>query len=356
MELAELRAEAVRNLQAFRIQPARGINVVFGDNGAGKTSLLEAVHFLARAKSFRTGRSDKLIGSGSERCWVFGVGGRDGEASRFGVERERGRTRVRRDGQDVHNLSEWAAHWPVEVVNSEAQRFVVDGPATRRSFLNWGVFHVEHDYGGYWQRFRRTLEQCNAALRAGDIRQAIAWESGLAASGEALDQRRAAFVERLEALAEPLFNAWLPEHEVTVRYRRGWRTGTPLLEALRDGREAASRLGHVLQGPQRADLQILSAGEEAQYRLSRGQQKVAVVALSLAKARLIAEAAGTRPLLLVDDLPAELDSRRRSQVLHALEVSQAQVFVTAIERETMSALDAEPVWFHVEHGRVDTVI
>ncbi|MBA1146641.1 DNA replication/repair protein RecF [Ectothiorhodospiraceae bacterium WFHF3C12] len=356
MELVELRAEAFRNLQAFRIKPGAGINVVFGENGAGKTSLLEAVHFLARAKSFRTAKGDKLIALGADRCWVFGVGGAEQAASRFGVERERGRTRVRRDGQDVHSLSEWAAHWPVEVVNSEAQRFVVDGPATRRSFLNWGVFHVEHDYGDHWQRFRRALEQCNAALRNGDARQAAAWEAGVAEAGEALDVRRAAFAQRLAAIAQPLFDAWLPDHQVTVRYRRGWRAEFALHDALAEGREAALRLGHVLHGPQRADLQLLSDGEDAQHRLSRGQQKIAVVALSLGKAKLIAEAAGMRPLLLVDDLPAELDARRRAQVLNALEAADAQVFVTCIEKETMSALEREPQWFHVEHGRVDSVI
>lgn len=356
MELTELRGEAFRNLQPFRIEPVPGVNVVYGANGAGKTSVLEAVYFLARAKSFRTAKVDKLIAESRERCWVFGVGGRAREAARFGVERERGRTRVRRNGENVHSLSEWASSWPVEVVNSEAQRFVVDGPAARRSFLNWGVFHVEQDYGWYWQRFRRALEQCNAALRVGDARQATAWESGLAEAGEALDVRRGKFAERVTALAQPLFEAWLPEHAVTVRYRRGWRSEASLLELLSEGREVALRQGHVLHGPQRGDLQLLSAGEDAQYRLSRGQQKIAVVALSLAKAQLIAEAAGTRPLLLVDDLPAELDAQRRGEVLNALETADAQVFVTCIERETMAALTREPGWFHVEHGRLDSVI
>lgn len=356
MELTELRGEGFRNLQPFTIQPVPGVNVVYGANGAGKTSLLEAVHFLARAKSFRTAKADKLIADGESRCWVFGTGGRSGEHARFGVERVTGRTRVRRNGEDVHSLSEWAASWPVEVVNSEAQRFVVDGPAIRRSFLNWGVFHVEHDYGWHWQRFRRALEQCNAALRVGDARQAGAWESGLAEAGEALDSRRAEFVERLSEKAQPLLDEWLGAHAVSVRYRRGWRAGSELLALLREGREAALRQGHVLLGPQRADLQLLSGGEDAQYRLSRGQQKIAVVALSLAKARLIAEAAGTRPLLLVDDLPAELDARRRAEVLQALERADAQVFVTCIERETMAALTDEPGWFHVEHGRLDSVI
>lgn len=356
MQLTELRGEAFRNLQPFRIEPAGGVNVVYGANGAGKTSLLEAVHFLARAKSFRTAKSDKVIATDAARCWVFGVGGRAGESARFGVERERGRTRVRRNGENIQSLSEWAAHWPVEVVNSEAQRFVVDGPAIRRSFLNWGVFHVEHDYGWYWQRFRRALEQCNAALRSGDSRQAQAWEGGLAELGEALDVRRAAFAGSLVRIAQPLLDAWLPEHGVTIRYRRGWRSDGALLDLVREGRETALKMGHVLHGPQRADLQLLSEGEDAQFRLSRGQQKMAVVALSLAKAQLIAEAVGTRPLLLVDDLPAELDAQRRAEVVRALEQARAQVFVTCIEQETVAALTQEPAWFHVEHGRLQSVI
>jgi DNA replication and repair protein RecF len=221
----------------------------------------------------------------------------------------------------------------------------------RRRFLNRGVFHVEQDYGGHWQRFRRALEQCNAALRAGDLRQAASWESGVASAGEAIDTRRRAFSERLSDLVQPLFNRWLPDHDVAIRYRRGWREDASLAELLAESREGAARLGHVLHGPQRADLQLTSHGEDAQHRLSRGQQKIAVMALSLGKARLIAEAAGTSPLLLVDDLPAELDGRRRAEVLTALEEARAQVFVTCIERDTMTALSTEPVWFHVEHVR-----
>jgi len=356
MELQELRGEGFRNLSVFSLNPGSGINVIYGDNGAGKTSVLEAVYFLARAKSFRAPRSEKVIQRGAPRCWVFGRGERGSVAHRFGVQREPGRTRVRLNGEDVRSLSEWAAFWPVEVINSEAQRFVVDGPAVRRSFLNWGVFHVEHQYGYHWQRFRRALQQCNGALRSGDPRLAASWEGPVADAAEALDRGREAFSARLEQAVVGYFARWLPEHDVSIRYRRGWRRDGSLLELFRQSRDQAIRMGHLLQGPQRADLQLLSGGEEAQHRLSRGQQKVAVMALTLAKAQLIAEASGTEPILLVDDLPAELDEVRRKDVLGALEQVDAQVFVTCIEPQTIVGLDGTPTWFHVEHGRLATMV
>lgn len=356
MSLTGLAVRNFRNLRCVDLEPAR-INVIHGDNAAGKTSLLEAVHFLARARSFRSSRPEQLVRRGADGLLVRGeVALREGGSVRAGIARQERRTRVRINGEEVRSLSRLAFYFPVEVINSESQRLLLDGPAVRRSFLNWGMFHVEHGYQDAWQRYDRALRQRNAALRARDRRLAAAWEAELAQSGELIGDARERFINELGLSTGELFQAWLPEEAVELRHRPGWDRAKGLAAGLAEGRDRDLELGYTVQGPQRADLVVRSQGVEAQHRLSRGQQKVAVMALILALARLQAEHAPTAPILLVDDLPAELDAGRRAEVMAALEASGSQCFITCIDPAQVPVSLPDRRLFHVEHGSYHEVI
>lgn len=357
MSLSQLWVENFRNLQTVELTPAAGINVIFGDNAAGKTSLLEAIHFLGRARSFRTTKREQLIRRGAEALLVRAtVTDQLGIAARVGVQRSADVTRVRIDGEDVRSLSTLARWFPVQVINAESQRLLQDGPKVRRSFVNWSVFHVEQDYYGHWRRYERALKQRNAALRLGDARMARALEPELVLAGEAITQLRRSFVDRLWAAAQPLLERWLPEEELSVAYRPGWAGERSLAEAFEEGRTRELESGHSLYGPQRADVMVRSAGMEAQHRLSRGQQKLLSIALLLADAALLKDQGRQREILLIDDLPAELDLNRREQVLEVLQQVEAQAFVTCTDRDAIPLRAGQAKWFHVEHGVYHEVI
>ena len=339
------------------MQPATGVNVFFGENAAGKTSILEAIHVLARARTFRGGRPEQVIRMGADFFRVTGKVSDDGLGEVFlGVERRRESIRVRAGGQDLRSLSELAQYIPIQVINTESQRLLLDGPKVRRSFLNWSLFHVEHRYRELWRRYDRALRQRNAALRLQDNRLARSWEPELVESGSAVGELRAKFVSTLEGAVKPILEQWLPEVEFEIRYRSGWAAGLTLAEALdaQRGREFAT--GHTLSGPHRADFSVRSNGAEAQNYLSRGQQKSLVVGLLLAQVELLAVGGSRCPLLLIDDLPAELDEEHRVQVLNRVQEARAQVFVTAIERTFVPVTTTDVRWFHVEHGDCREVI
>ncbi|MDN3516620.1 DNA replication/repair protein RecF [Aquisalimonas lutea] len=354
MAIARMSLSGVRNLRDAAAEFDDDCNVITGANGAGKTSVLEAIHILARARSFRSSRLDRVRRDGTAPLMVTGEAEDGVRIHRLGVGRDGDRTRVRIDGEDAGNLSALARLLPVQVINTESQRLLLDGPDVRRSFINWTVFHVEPEYHEAWQRYQRALKQRNAALRSEQARLAVALEPELVAAGEKLDRLRRRIVEALEPPALAYMRSWLDCPLPELRFRSGWAQDEALESVLKRQRETDLSMGYTLSGPHRADLQVRCGGMEARYRLSRGQQKVVVIALLLAQAELIAGQAGPRPVLLVDDLPAELDPDHRSAVVTAIRATGGQCFLTAIESDALPVTSCSS--FHVEQGTLRKVI
>lgn len=349
--LVQLDWQAFRHLKTGTIQPGPHFNVIHGRNAAGKTSLLEAIHFLARAKSFLTHRSAQLIHRQANQVTVTGRIHVAGTNHRLGIQHGEGETRVRMDGQDIHALSESAWLLPIQVINTEAQRLLTDSPEGRRAFLNWGVFHVEPSYRTLWKRYQKALKQRNAALRTGDSKLAAAWEPEMAAAGAHVHERRADFLQIVLTAAIDIAGQWLPSVDLNWRYRPGWPTDSSLSDVLASAREREFAQGFSLYGPHRADFKLIADGIEAEKILSRGQQKLLVAALRLALIDYWGHHDMPRPVILVDDLPAELDERHRFDLVQRLAGITAQVFVTAIEAEQLPDVSSA-TWFHVEQGQV----
>jgi DNA replication and repair protein RecF len=356
MILRRLKLSNVRNLRAVEIEPCGSLNVLYGANASGKTSLLEAIHILGRARSFRGGRIEGAVGHGAGRLTVFGE--LEGEQGRMAVGVERGpELRVRVGGRDVATVGELAACLPLLVINPDSHRLLEEGPRYRRQFLDWGVFHVEQGFFATWARFQRALRQRNAALRSSAPATAAAWDAELTASAEQIDAWRAQYLGRLQPLLPAYVTPLSGLEALQLDYLRGWPAGEPYAEALRRSATRDAGLGYTHYGPHRADVVIRVGEVPAQEWVSRGQQKALVTALRLAQAALLREWRGERCLLLVDDLAAELDPTNRERLLRLLQGLGGQVFLTAIERGAVAAEWWAPrKLFHVEHGQVREVV
>lgn len=343
--------QGFRHLASASLNFSPYLNVIYGDNAAGKSSLLEAIYFLARAKSFLTPRLQRVITSGGKEIVVSGRVQTASGRHQLGVSFTEGKTRVRLNGEDVRSLSEFAGLIPVQVLNTEAQRLLTEGPTERRSFLNWGVFHVEPAYREVWRRYQRGLRQRNAALRLGNELVAKAWETELSQAGEAVTAVRTQFLDTLMAEWATLLNEWMPNLTFDWRYRTGWLQGESLSDALQRGRGVELKQGFTLYGPHRADLVLVVDDQPVSQRLSRGQQKIVVIALRLALLTLWRHHSASRPILLLDDLAAELDAHHRGLVMDLVRGMDVQTFITTIEAERVPVSD-QAQWFHVEQGRI----
>lgn len=349
--LQQVRIEGFRHLKTSALSFSPDINVIWGRNAAGKSSLLEALYFLARAKSFLTHRLQRVVAANSNSVLVTGRIHDSQGLHRLGVQFKDGKTRVRLNGEDVVSLSDFARLLPIQVLNTEAQRLLTDGPSERRRFLNWGVFHVEPQYRELWWRYQRGLKQRNAALRIGNTALAAAWEEELAVSGEAVSAARERFLQGLMQGWQTTLQAWIPGLAWGWRYRTGWPQGTTLLGTYQKNRVTEVTQGFTLYGPHRSDLVLTVGDYPVAQRLSRGQQKIAVVALRVALLSLWQQNAMSRPILLLDDLAAELDAHHRGLVMERLRALAVQTFVTTIEPDRIP-LTESAWWFHVEQGGI----
>jgi len=345
----ELRLSDFRNFDQAILRPGPALNILSGPNASGKTAVLEAIHLLCRGRSFRTSRVRELIRHGHTRlqalAWLRAPGGR---RVALGVERDTTQTRLRYDGNPVRNLSDHARHLPLVLITPDSHDFINGGPQQRRRWLDWALFHVEPDYIACWQACFQALRQRNALLRRQAPASGLAsWEETLARQTECLDRLRQRFVTRLsrefdQVVTELLGSGgnlgYLPGRDDSVDYR----------QLLADGRERDRESGFTRAGPHRSDLVLRFRDRQARSILSRGQAKLFIAGIMLAWARLLGQD-GDHPLLLVDDLPAELDEAARQRFLRILAETGAQTFVTAIDPGLLSLEHWPAVTrFHVE--------
>ncbi len=367
MHLTRLEVTAVRRLTDIAMRPAPGINVITGDNGAGKTSLLEGLHLLAYGRSFRGRVRDGLIKTGADAVEVFAEWHEDvsGRTRRAGLRHSGHRWEGRLDGETVAQLGELCAALAVVTFEPGSHALVTGGGEPRRRLVDWGLFHVEQanpadgTQGGFltlWRRYARALKQRNALLKA-RVRdsQLEAWDHELAETGEPLTRRRQAYLDALEPLLQAMTTELAPSLGLPrLVFQPGWsRDNLSLADALLIARDRDLANGFTSVGPHRADWRIDYAALPGRETLSRGQAKLSALAILLAQAEHHASACGEWPVIALDDLASELDRNHQRRVLDRLLASGAQVFITGTEAPSaLSEVSPGGTMFHVEHGEL----
>ncbi|MFW3614733.1 DNA replication/repair protein RecF [Billgrantia antri] len=356
MLIDRLAFAGLRNLETLDVTPSPGINLIVGRNGSGKTSLLEGLFILGMGRSFRTRQLRHAIAHDKEEMTLFARLGGEPPLP-IGVRRARHATELelRMGGERVSRLAKLIEALPLQLVNPDAFRLLEGAPAGRREFLDWGVFHVKHDFYDAWRRAKRALKHRNALLRHGrmDANNLAVWEQELAAWGERVDDLRREWIGSFIPVFEETLGSLIDLPDLTLRYSRGWDKQRSLREVLEQGRATDQQMGFTQNGPQRADLRIRLGRRPAVEVLSRGQQKLVVSALKLAQGRLLERTTGHGCLYLVDDLPAELDAEHRRVFCRLLESMRCQAFITSVEHDALAGSwkSHTPIaMFHVKQG------
>lgn len=351
MSLQTLELENLRCIERAELELHPRLNLVTGPNGSGKTSLLEAVHLLGRGRSFRTRMTERLIRFGSD--WLNVVGRVDDPlVGTIGLHfhRETG-LRARMAGRDVRSLGELSTALPVMILDPGIHRLVEEGPAYRRRWLDWGVFHVEPGFGTAWASYAQSIRQRNAALREG--LDPSSWEPELARAGEVITEARRRTLEQLQPFWQPVAERLLPL-AISLTFFRGWSAERNLAEHLAQGRSRDIEAGSTGSGPHRFDVWLRQEGRAAREVLSRGQQKLLGACMALAITRLVTSLRGRPPVLLLDDPAAELDAQRTQALIEEIRATTGQLVVTALHAEDLRFGTPERT-FHVEQGRVTTL-
>lgn len=358
MPLDRLAFQGLRNFQALELSPGSRINVFIGDNGTGKTSLLEGIHVLGMGRSFRTRQLRNVISHEAQELVLHGRLAGEPPLP-IGVRRRRDadELEMRLAGDKLGRVSQLVEALPLQVINPDAFRLLEGSPSGRREFLDWGVFHVKHDFLDTWKRYRRALKHRNALLRHGRMTDAsmVPWERELAHWGTRMDELRRSWLDAFLPVFQETLEGLITLPDLQLRYARGWDRKREFADVLEKGRGTDQQMGFTQQGPQRADLSIRLGRRLAIEVLSRGQQKLVVSALKLAQGRLLERLTGRSCIYLIDDLPAELDDARRRVFCEWLEHMRCQAFITSVDPDALIEqwnLDTPVSMFHVKHTEV----
>lgn len=309
---------------------ADGITAVVGNNASGKTSLLEAITYLARLSSFRGAPREALVRAGAPSAVVRGEGEREGRSLLVEVELRPGvADRVLVNRQALRRSAELSGALRVTVFSPDDLDLVKGGPSERRRYLDEILADIHPANSALAAEFERVLRQRNALLRqcAGRLdadaeRTLDVWDSKLAASGEALGAAREEVVGRLEPEVVKAYDQVAATGgAVSLGYVRSWEGS--LATALAAGRTTDVRRGVTGAGPQRDDVALSLVGRPARTQASQGEQRSLALALRLAAHAVVHHSVGEAPILLLDDVFSELDPGRCAALLAHLPPGQA---------------------------------
>ena len=360
MQVVRLVLKDLRRFHELSLEPSGGLNLVTGDNGAGKTSVLEALHLMAYGRSFRGRVRDGLIRQGAEALEVFVEWREQGAGAALHLRkaglRHAGQSWTGRlDGESVSQLGDLCAALAVVSFEPGSHSLIAGAAENRRRYLDWGLFHVEHDFLRQWRRYSRGLKQRNALLKShASNSQLDAWDHELAEAGEALTRYREAYVADLLPHVMATFDQLTSGLQIqSLELLPGWRRHeVSLLDALLIGRERDRASGFTSVGPHRADWTLHYVNLPGREALSRGQTKLVALSMLLGQAADYATRRGHWPVVALDDLPSELDAGHQKRALSYLQSQPGvQLFLTttAVPAAWTNAAAAARV-FHVEHG------
>lgn len=352
MVVALLRGENLRLYRSLEIRPHPRLNLIVGSNASGKTSLLEALFLAGRGRSFRAQTMAEIHGPEHPKWSVFVELAIAESTRRIGVGWSRDGMDIRLDEERSARIADVIRAMPLQLIDPGVHRLLEEGPTYRRSFVDWGVFHVEHRFLEVWRRYQRALKQRNGALRAAlDDRAVQAWNDDIVEAAEQLTGMRRVHIAGTESGLRSWGERLLGTDQIHCEWMQGWPEGDSLRDVLDRNLDQHRRLGITVQGAHRAELKIRFKDQKAKGWVSRGQQKLLITAMVLAQAELLIRRGVVAPVLLLDDFTSELAPEIQERLIKGLAAYEGQKFVTAFE-VPVGLAGADLGMFHVEHGTI----
>ncbi len=361
LRFTQLGVRRFRNLARVDFAPAPRLNVVAGDNGQGKTSLLEALYVTVTTRSFRTERLRDVVQDGSDLATTIArIDNAGCEYEQRSVIGHTSRNYLL-DGNKPERLSNYAIQTPVVVFHPGDLALVSGSAALRRTLLDRIALHTSAVSGDHRARYGRALRERQRVLdERGDQAADLAiFEELMATHGVPFAAARRDAAERLVAALLPAFSSMAaPDVQLTVTYQAG---GTEDLhefrQRLRENRVADARRRTATFGPQRDELQIELHGRSARKHASQGQQRLLTLAIKIAELDCVRSVRGVHPVLLLDDVSSELDPSRTGAVYEFLRRTESQIFVTTTRPDIFSTpgiSDDERADWLLDSGRLAT--
>ncbi|MCP5447164.1 MAG: DNA replication/repair protein RecF [Chromatiaceae bacterium] len=346
-----IRINDFRNLTDCELKPDSTMNFIYGGNGSGKTSLLEAIYILSRGRSFRDKQLQNGVQIGKNSFTLFGIKTEQNKNKTIGINYSKKGANIRIEGERVSKLSVLARETPIHIITPRSQEIIENGSGIRRRFLDWGVFHVEPLFQHFLSRYHRALAQRNSALRENSSSVAL-WNRELVESGVKVAEYRKNYFQQLKLMFEEQLRLLDTSIELEMVLYGGWTSNKGLQEVLQDNFSGDEKCKYTRMGPHRADIIFKVKNFKLSKLASRGQIKLAVFGLFFAQANLIKSLSNKESILLVDDLSSELDNKNVDRLIDLMLSQKKQIFISTTDQKIRIPTN-EGKMFHVEHGLVE---
>ncbi|MDJ0778676.1 MAG: DNA replication/repair protein RecF [Gammaproteobacteria bacterium] len=348
MTIRQLSLTDFRNLASTTLDFHPRLNLVYGENGSGKTSLLEAIHVTCQARSFRSHQLRPCVRHDQPGFLLFARFGQ----FKAGIGNVGKKLQIRIDGENVARRSELVRLAPINLVNADTFRLIDGSPQQRRRFLDWCLFHVEHEYTEHWIKYQHALRQRNRLLKSRrDLQLLDYWDQHLSQPAEIIAGMRRKYCDRIVELLQGELAHLVDDLCIELSYQGSWDPGQGLAARLEALRQKDIKLGYTSAGLHRDDIHLTTNGRNCAEMLSRGQSKRLCVALVVAVLDIVGRCGSEPIILLIDDLGSELDQSAQNRVYKILAEMNLQLFISNISDTVPGVFETKEFkLFHVEHG------
>jgi DNA replication and repair protein RecF len=351
MVLEHIKYQGFRNLVDAELELAGDFNCIIGDNGVGKTNLLEAIFYVGNASSFRENEDHNLICFDKEFLRVEALADRDQNAA---VYLDQTKKRLTLGSNDVSRISDFIGWLGITIMSIDDIWIVRGSPAKRRAFLDWMLAKMSPAYVADMIEYRKIVRQRNRFLQAlredGSEKLFDAFDEQLITCGNEVYRKRTAMFPELKKRFTD-FGARFCSKKFDVDYLSACSSMVLDQSILMSVRSREIALGQTVVGPHRDDLFFSINGRAMRHYASEGEERAASIALKLAEADMFSQARGERPMLLLDEVSAELDSEKRDVLLRLL---KGQICYASTQMpESKPGRDMASRMFRIERGVVE---
>jgi DNA replication and repair protein RecF len=341
MQITHITLNNFRKFDNFSIK-FEPITLITGVNGAGKTSILEAIYTLSLGHSFHTRKINPILKIGQEKFTIFAklTNGEDNNLDnnlehKIGLSKSKDNITYRKiDQEKITSQTPILNKMPVLAITPQKFSLLRQPASNRRTLLDWGVYYKNPEFIKALKAAKKVISQRNTLLKAkAPINQITAWDKTLISLTNKINTMRLGYFEDLISELEPKIKATFPDLPIKISYYPGWRKDASFEDILNNNLNMDLKSGFTHAGVQRADIKITIERQNANEILSQGQQKTLVSLMFLSQATLFQKYQNKPCILLLDDLNSELDPNHLRQLLVELLKQKHQLILTAISKD-----------------------
>ncbi len=344
-----------RNLNNQYIEPGNNINLFIADNAQGKTNLIEAIYYLGHNRSFKTKTIKELINLDFD---AFQINVKT-DKHRIKLEKSRKKTLITINQQQLKNTSELTKILPIQIITPD-KGFIVNGtPKNKRSYLDWGVFHVKPEFLSSFKNYNKTLKSINLLLSNNNVLELDFWFLELAKTAVKISQSRIEYIKNLKKTnsskeLEKLSKLFNLIKGFDYEFNSGWPkdvdalSGDSIYNYLYKNKQFLLKAKYLNHGPHKANINFY-LNHKSEGFLSRGEQKTLSIIFWLSQVLMLVKS-GVNPVVLIDDISSELDKNKINIILGYLDGLNIQTFVTNISNNLSIVDKHNTVVFNINNG------